>query len=584
MGVYVNTLNGMNTNGAGRSHLRGDPEEKNDVLYNEAGRTGMKPYMRYISRSLTRCIIGFLAVFCMSASAQDIPGWTLVWYDEFDGPDIDTSKWSHEVNGWGGGNNELQYYTARTNNSFIENGNLVIQALEENYSGWEYPPGGGNGDWVNRNYTSARLRTKNKGDWTYGRFEARMKLPYGQGLWPAFWMLPTDNVYGGWAASGEIDIMEIVGHEPDILHGTIHFHGEWPDNWSDGASWTLPSGDFSDDFHVFAIEWEEGEIRWYVDGILYSTKTWWDTTADAPFPAPFDELFHMLLNVAVGGEWPGPPDGTTVFPQRMTVDYVRVYTPDHNLIPCTNLFVNPGFESGVDGWELTLSDGSASASTDYVRSETHSLVIDSTGAVGWNSPHLSQTFPANPGDIFNVQGYMLNPVGSPISGSSFGLFKIEFRDHSGTALEPVLPVEIGTSATAPFYGAESTPFLTAGSATDTWIFSEAQAEAPAGTESVSFLLLNVNEPGNPGPMYFDDVQAVLLPEPAVPFALNASVAGGNIQISFPTENKACYEVVSKDSLTNSSWTSIETIIGDGSTNSVSYAATNAARFYRVFTH
>ncbi|HSR87804.1 MAG TPA: glycoside hydrolase family 16 protein, partial [Pontiella sp.] len=266
-------------------------------------------------------MIALFTTTCMVTTAQN---WDLVWSDEFDGPDIDTSKWSHEVNGWGGGNNELQYYTARTNNSFIENGKLVIQALEETYTG---PDG-------TRDYTSARLRTLNKGDWTYGRFEARMKLPYGQGLWPAFWMLPTDWVYGGWAASGEIDIMEIVGHQPNILHGTIHYHGEWPDNWYSGGSYTLPTGDFSDDFHVFAVEWEYGEIRWYVDGIHYHTETWWDSTS-APYPAPFDERFHILLNVAVGGNWPGSPDGTTVFHQRMEVDYVRVYSTTNIPPPST---------------------------------------------------------------------------------------------------------------------------------------------------------------------------------------------------------------------------------------------------------
>jgi beta-glucanase (GH16 family) len=236
--------------------------------------------------------------------------WALVWSDEFDGTDIDLSKWSHEVNAWGGGNNELQYYTDRPTNSFIQDGCLVIQALDETYTG---PEG-------TRDYTSARLRTLNKGDWTYGRLEARMKLPYGQGLWPAFWMLPSGNVYGGWAASGEIDIMELVGHEPNVIHGTIHYGGEWPNNASSGNSWTLPSGDFCDDFHVFALVWQEGVMRWYVDGIHYSTQTSWWTDEGSPFPAPFDQDFHILLNVAVGGNWPGPPDETTVFPQQMAVD------------------------------------------------------------------------------------------------------------------------------------------------------------------------------------------------------------------------------------------------------------------------
>jgi beta-glucanase (GH16 family) len=293
-----------------------------------------------------QCFAGLLAILAgvfppASARAQNLPGWNLVWSDEFDGPDIDMSKWSYEVNGQGGGNNELQYYTDRPTNSFIQDGKLVIQALKETYTG---PDG-------TRNYTSARMRTKYKGEWTYGRFEARMKLPYGQGLWPAFWMLPTDSPYGGWAASGEIDIMEILGDQPNKLYGTIHYHGEWPNNWSSGGSYTLPSGDFSQDFHVFALEWEPGMMRWYVDGINYSTKTSWDTTSGAPFPAPFDVPFHILLNVAVGGNWPGSPDDTTVFPQQMVVDYVRVYSVSNGppSIPL-NLTATPGATEVVLNW------------------------------------------------------------------------------------------------------------------------------------------------------------------------------------------------------------------------------------------
>jgi beta-glucanase (GH16 family) len=140
-------------------------------------------------------------------------------------------------------------------------------------------------------------------------------------------MLPTDEVYGGWAASGEIDIMELVGHQPARVHGTLHYGGPAPANQSSGAPYDLSSGTFADDFHVFAVEWEEGEIRWYVDGVLYQTQTEWNSTG-GPFPAPFDQRFHLLLNVAVGGNWPGSPDITTPFPQTMQVDYVRVYQRD----------------------------------------------------------------------------------------------------------------------------------------------------------------------------------------------------------------------------------------------------------------
>jgi beta-glucanase (GH16 family) len=170
------------------------------------------------------------------------------------------------------------------------------------------------------------MRTVGKGDWTYGRFEMRARLPQGQGLWPAFWMMPSDNTYGGWAASGEIDIMELIGREPGTVYGTLHHGGSWPNNTHTGITYTLDQGRFADDFHVFAVEWEAGEMRWYVDDVQYQTQTEWSTTG-APFPAPFDQRFHILLNVAVGGNFPGNPDTTTTFPQRMEVDYVRVYQP-----------------------------------------------------------------------------------------------------------------------------------------------------------------------------------------------------------------------------------------------------------------
>lgn len=245
---------------------------------------------------------------------ETLGDWQLVWNDEFDGPDVDESKWTFQngdgcdINLCGWGNNELQWYLPH--NATIEDGHLVIIAQEQTIN--------------NRSYTSSRMRSKDKGDWRYGRFEVRAKLPRGQGLWPAIWMMPTDNVYGGWAASGEIDIMEALGHEPAKVHGTLHYGASWPNNRSSGDAYTLSSGTFTDDFHVFAIEWEAGEIRWYVDDTLYLTQNNWSTT-DAAFPAPFDQRFHFILNVAVGGNWPGSPDASTSFPQQLTVDYVRVY-------------------------------------------------------------------------------------------------------------------------------------------------------------------------------------------------------------------------------------------------------------------
>jgi beta-glucanase (GH16 family) len=242
--------------------------------------------------------------------------WKLIWHDEFDGTKIDITKWQWEVNAWGGGNNELQYYTDRPNNSFIHNGTLVIQAQKERFSG---PEG-------TRDYTSARLRTLDCADWCYGRFEIRAKLPAGRGLWPAIWLLPSKNVYGGWAASGEIDIMELLGHEPQTVYGTLHYGGEWPDNKHSGSSFTLNNSSFSDDFHVFCLEWASNEFRWYVDDQLYQTQSKWYTTKSV-YPAPFNRDFYLILNVAVGGDWPGVPDENTSFPQSMIIDYVRVYNP-----------------------------------------------------------------------------------------------------------------------------------------------------------------------------------------------------------------------------------------------------------------
>ncbi|TVR17093.1 MAG: glycoside hydrolase family 16 protein [Balneolaceae bacterium] len=258
-------------------------------------------------------VLGFCIFFGCTSTEDETP-WQLVWNDEFDSEELDLNKWTFQygtgeeqgLSGWG--NYELQYYTDREENIFIKDGKLYIVALEEAYSG--------------EDFTSARIKTRNKGDWKFGRIEARAKLPQGQGIWPAIWMLPTDEVHGGWPKSGEIDIMEQVGHEPETIHGTVHYGEDWPQNQENGASFTLSKGIFSDDFHIFAIEWEEDEIRWYVNDIHFHTVTPADLE---PFNYPFNERFHLILNLAVGGNWPGDPDETTEFPQSLIIDYVRVY-------------------------------------------------------------------------------------------------------------------------------------------------------------------------------------------------------------------------------------------------------------------
>ena len=243
--------------------------------------------------------------------------WTLVWSDEFNGPDgsrPDAAKWKFEVGGNGWGNQELQYYTTRPENSFIRGGNLVIQTLQESFAG---------PDRVARNYTSARMTTQGLFEQAYGRFEARVKIPRGQGIWPAFWLLGNDFGKVGWPACGEIDIMENIGKEPSTIHGSMHGPG-YSGDFDFTSVYKLPGGvNFFDDFHVFAIEWEPGTVRFYVDQELYSTFT--PSRLPAGRKWVFDHPFFIVLNVAVGGLWPGLPDSTTVFPQAMLVDYVRVY-------------------------------------------------------------------------------------------------------------------------------------------------------------------------------------------------------------------------------------------------------------------
>lgn len=264
------------------------------------------------ARILFRVGAVLLWVCAVGCAKQTESDWKLIWQDEFEGNQVDLKKWDFEVNAMGGGNNELQYYV--TNNASVSDGHLIITARQENYTG---PEG-------TRRFTSSRIRTKQRGDWKYGRFEMRAKLPIGQGIWPAFWMMPTDDTYGGWPHSGEIDIMEVLGHKPDTLHGTLHYSSPERVHTYRGTNTVLPSGTFAEAFHVFGLEWETNEIRWYLDGQLYQTKTNW-TSGTNIFPAPFDQRFHIILNLAVGGNWPGAPDPSTVFPQTMVVDYVRVF-------------------------------------------------------------------------------------------------------------------------------------------------------------------------------------------------------------------------------------------------------------------
>lgn len=288
----------------------------------------------------------------LPATAQAGAGWTLVWSDEFDGTGIDGDRWGFDVDCWGGGNDERQCYTRSDRNSAVEDGRLVITARRERVSGPALPKSQRRtaalpDAEVTREFSSARLTTRGKAAWRFGRIEVRALLPQGQGTWPAIWMLPEDDKYGSWAASGEIDILEAVnlgvpcakcpgGVENTIL-GTLHFGGQWPDNKQAGREIAFPEV-LDGGFHTYAIEWHPDRISWQVDGRTYAERkaSEWSTSGSKAPGAPFDQPFHLILNLAIGGklaEGRGlggmERDG---YPKRLEVDWVRVWQrPD--LVP-----------------------------------------------------------------------------------------------------------------------------------------------------------------------------------------------------------------------------------------------------------
>ena len=251
--------------------------------------------------------------------------WLKVWADEFDGDTLDYTKWEKEENNYGGGNNERQAYRTDPKYCFVKDGLLNIAVYRDPHT---------TSDGKTQPYSSARIRTQKRGDWQYGRFEIRAKMPNGQGIWPAIWMLPTESKYGGWAAGGEIDIIESRGSAVEETSGALHFGGAWPRNTFLAHSYKFPAKDAAEDFHVYALEWNANEIKWSVDGKPCKTRKkdeWFSEVAKENPSAPFDQTFHLLINVAVDGGFFSktdqkadqlPPDA---FPQTLLVDYVRVY-------------------------------------------------------------------------------------------------------------------------------------------------------------------------------------------------------------------------------------------------------------------
>lgn len=273
---------------------------------------------------LFACPVPLLSIVLLSTfgSAQPAPTaspWHLVWSDEFNAPagnSPDPAKWAFDLGGNGYGNHELETYTSRAANAQQTEGNLVITAIKEDATG---PDG------IPRHYTSARIRTQGHFAQVYGRFEARLQLPVGKGIWPAFWLLGSDAGADGWPACGEIDIMEEIG-DPSTVYSTLHGPG-YSGGHALSTKFPLPSGQSADTaFHLYAVEWAPDDIKFFFDDHLVAHRTPADLPAGAHWV--YDHPFFIILNLAVGGDWPGNPDATTTFPQHMLVDYVRVYTRD----------------------------------------------------------------------------------------------------------------------------------------------------------------------------------------------------------------------------------------------------------------
>ena len=415
--------------------------------------------------------------------------WSLVWSDEFDGSSLNTDNWNiqtgdgseYGLTAWG--NAEQEWYKAE--NITVADGNLVITAKEEPTNG--YP------------YTSGRMRSDNKVDIKYGRIEARVKTPIGQGLWSAFWMLPTDSQYGGWASGGEIDIMEAVspGATADVTYGTLHFGMPWPLNTSAGGN-----GDRTpiDDFHTYTIEWEQDEIRWFIDDIHYATvtsDTWWSYFyggneqgyVSAP-DAPFNQNFHLLFNLAVGGNWPGSPNADTVFPAEMLVDYVRVYQCDSGEatgVGCANNInstVEAAAPSSVFTSSQTLFDDGISELSWQIDGVQISRELKAV--VGWDNGGISAVEQTVEGDRATVLDINTSDMGNiainSVDGEIFDLYgmgnsakwwelaagEIKFDLYIDSAVTPDdSTITIKMDSGWPALGFKS--FAVADLAKDTWI-------------------------------------------------------------------------------------------------------------------
>lgn len=532
------------------------------------------------------CCLGLLCGGAIRADAA----WVQVWADEFtqaNGTSPDTSKWAFDIGtgdgGWG--NNEWQYYTARTNNVRIETNMLVIEAKAESYLG--------------SSYTSARLKTLGKASWTYGRMEARMKLPRGQGIWPAFWMLGVNIGSAGWPGCGEIDIMENVGREPTIVHGTIHGPGYSGGNGI-GDGYSLPGNPvFADDFHIYAIEWTTNQIKWFVDGTQFFSVS----PANLPGGATwvFTQPQFLLLNLAVGGNWPGYPDGTTVFPQRLTVDYVRVYAFSNAPPTTSGVLQNGTFESGVLGPWIGKGGNNANPAGGVI-TDTNGLVwnpvINAANTSNIKNPAFGKYACKVYGDYNggpNALGFYQDVVALPGSLWTAAIqARTQNTDHIRDRNQALLEVSF-LDASNVSLAKYASPVFTTNTPINTWLTLAATnrvfptagttnlMRAPPGTVKLRFEVTFSQTLYDWGSIYFDEAQLVeVIPPALVAPTLTATLnAVGQIQIHFATQAGATYEVRYKTAVSDPLWQPLETIPGDGGPKTFTAPATAPGRFYSV---
>jgi beta-glucanase (GH16 family) len=347
-----------------------------------------------------------LVMCCTYVNSQVLPGWNLVWNDEFSGTSLDLTKWNYEVDCWGGGNGELQCYTARPANSYVQDGKLYIVAKPERYTGSAAGCTNNNENSCGntKDYTSAKLTTRHdpKGSWKYGRMEIRAKIPKGPFLWPAIWMLPTDSVYGQWAASGEIDIMESMGQDTTHIVSTLHYGSPYPNNVHYGSGFLNFGYDFSADFHTYTLEWEEKEMRFYVDNTLYFTvnldKNWYSGHGPNPYTKngqPWDQRMFMLLNLAIGGGFFGAEMGKLTAQQAaawanpvLAVDYVRVY---EKVISQPTTTTSPTSSSTSSSTTSPTSSSTSSSTTSSTSSSSSATSASPTTSSGTSSAPVTSS-------------------------------------------------------------------------------------------------------------------------------------------------------------------------------------------------